>query len=101
MKTEKGARREIEQTRVPSARSNGAGVRKSQRTDTRLEISHGTPDLTALRSVTQEWLVPRLVQEFLRERGIELKQPPTSVNYENPIPKLLNRGGRGASRRER
>jgi len=101
MKTEKGTRRKIERTPVPSSRSNGAGVRKSPRTDTRLEIGPGTPDLTALRSVTQEWLVPRLVQEFLRERGIELKQPPMSVNYENPISKLLNRGGRGASRRER
>ena len=101
MKTEKRAKREIESTPVPSSRSNGAGVRRSQRTDTRLEISPGQPDLTALRSVTQEWLVPRLVQEFLRERGIELKQPPMSVNCENPIPKLLNRGGRGASRRER
>ena len=101
MKTEKRAKKEIKPTPVPSPRSNGAGVRRSQRTDTRLEISPGQPDLTALRSVTQEWLVPRLVQEFLRERGIELKQPPMSVKYESPIPKLLNRGGRGASRRER
>jgi hypothetical protein len=100
MKTEKRAKREIEPTPAPSSRSNGAGVRRRQRTDTRLEITPGQPDLTALRSVTQEWLVPRLVQEFLRERGIELKQPPMSVNYENPIPKLLIRGGRGASRRE-
>lgn len=101
MKTEKRAKREIEPTPASSSRSNGAGVRRNRRTDTRLEISPGQPDLTALKSVTQEWLVPRLVQEFLRERGIELKQPPMSVNYENPIPKLLNRGGRGASRRER
>lgn len=101
MKTGKRPKREIEPTPVPLSRSNTAGVRGSRRTDTRLEISPGQPDLTALRSVTQEWLVPRLVQEFLRERGIELKQPPMSVNYENPIPKLLNRGGRGASRRER
>jgi|SRR5208337_1094350 len=102
MKTGKKAKKEIKPTPVPSSRSNDAGVRRSQRTDTRLEISPGQPDLTALTSVTHEWLVPRLVQEFLRERGIELKQPPMSVNFENPIPKPLSRGGRGAaSRRER
>jgi len=102
MKAKRSTKEEIEPRPAPSSRSNGAGVRRRQQTDTRLEITPGQPDLTALRSVTQEWLVPRLVQEFLRERGIELKQPPMSVNFENPIPKPLSRGGRGAaSRRER
>jgi len=45
---------------------------KAQR-EARLEIPPGEADLAALRSVMREWLVPRLVEDFLRERGIELK----------------------------
>lgn len=101
MKEERTATDLIKAKRVP-ARGDAAGAAGKRATDSRLEIPAGPPDLAALRSVTHEWLVPRLVQEFLRERGIELKQPPMSVNYENPIPKPLIRGGRGAaSRRER
>jgi hypothetical protein len=101
MKQEKTATDVIKAKRGP-ARGNAAGGAGKRTTDTRLEIPVGQPDLTALRSVTHEWLVPRLVQEFLRERGIEVKQSPMSVNYENPIPKPLSRGGRGARfRRER
>jgi hypothetical protein len=40
---------------------------------TRLLIPAGEPDLEALRSVTREWLVPRLVDKFLRTHGIHLK----------------------------
>ena len=80
---------------------NDAFVCRRHRTDITLVIPEGQPDLAALKSVTREWLAPRLVQEFLRERGIELKQSLVSANYENPIRKLLNRGGRSASRRER
>ena len=101
MKTKRTTKREIEAKPAPSSRSNDAGVCRRQQTDTWLQIPPGEPDLTALRSVTREWLVPRLVQEFLRDRGVELKRSPMSMNYENPIPKLLNRGGRGAARRER
>jgi hypothetical protein len=58
--------------------------------------------MEALRSVTCEWLVPRLVQEFLREHGVELKQPPTHANPKNELSDALIRGGRGpVSRRER
>jgi hypothetical protein len=39
----------------------------------RLEIPAGQPDPEALRSVTREWLVPRLVEKFLRVHGVELK----------------------------
>jgi hypothetical protein len=39
------------------------------RSDTRLEISAGEPDLDALRLVTREWLVPVLVEKFLHEQG--------------------------------
>jgi len=101
MKEERTATDVIKAKRGP-ARGDAAGVARKRVTDTRLEIPAGQPDLAALRSVTHEWLVPRLVQEFLRERGVQLKQSPMSVNYENPIPKPLSRGGRGAaSRRER
>lgn len=39
----------------------------------RLQLPPGEPSLDALRSVTREWLVPRLVEKFLRVHGIELK----------------------------
>ena len=47
--------------------------------DTRLEIPAGEPDLARLLSVTQDWLVPLLVDEFLRKRGVEAKQGPMTV----------------------
>jgi hypothetical protein len=37
--------------------------------ETKLEFPAGEPDLDALRSVTREWLVPLLVEKFLREQG--------------------------------
>lgn len=40
---------------------------------TRLQLPPGEADIEALRSVTREWLVPRLVEKFLRAHGIELK----------------------------
>jgi hypothetical protein len=49
----------------------------------RLMLPRGEPDLEALRSVTREWLVPRLVEKFLHEHGIELKHSrklPDSAN---------------------
>ena len=70
------------------------------RTDPKLEIPPGGPDIHGLRSVAHEWLVPRLVQEFLRERGVELKQKPMPVKQKNEISNAPSRGGRGASRRE-
>ena len=47
--------------------------RPNRRQETRLELPVGKPDLEALRSVTREWLVPLLVEKFLREQGIELR----------------------------
>jgi hypothetical protein len=52
------------------------------RREARLEIPAGEPDLSALRSAMREWLVPRLVEDFLRERGIELKH--SRVQTVNP-----------------
>ena len=37
---------------------------------TRLELPAGEPDLDGLRVVTRKWLVPALVEKFLREHGI-------------------------------
>jgi hypothetical protein len=66
------------------SRSNDATVAASEqnRRETCLEIPAGEPDLSALRSVMREWLVPRLVEEFLHERGIELKY--SRVHTRNP-----------------
>jgi hypothetical protein len=45
----------------------------TQRRETRLALPAGEPDLEALRFVTREWLVPLLVEKFLREQGIEVQ----------------------------
>jgi hypothetical protein len=42
-----------------------------RRRETQLERPAGEPNPEALRSVTLEWLVPRLVDKFLRVHGIE------------------------------
>jgi hypothetical protein len=47
--------------------------RPSRRQGTGLELPVGEPDLEALRSATREWLVPLLVERFLRRQGIELR----------------------------
>ena len=52
---------------------------------TRLELPLGEPDIEALRSVTQEWLVPRLVQKFLRMHGVELMQSQKLLNSVNRL----------------
>ena len=60
--------------------SNHATVSAGEpnRREARLKIPAGEPDLSALRLVMKEWLVPRLVDEFLRERGIQLKRTQTA-----------------------
>lgn len=47
-----------------------------RRTETNLEFPTGQPDLDALRSVTREWLVPVLVEKFLRGQGVGLRARP-------------------------
>jgi hypothetical protein len=42
---------------------------------TRLELPAGEPHFERLRAVTREWLVPALVEKFLREQGIQLRSP--------------------------
>jgi hypothetical protein len=40
---------------------------------TRLELPTGEPDLEGLLAATREWLVPALVEKFLREHGVQLR----------------------------
>jgi hypothetical protein len=42
--------------------------RLSKGQGTRLDLPVGEPDLEALDSVTREWLVPCLVERFLRQQ---------------------------------
>jgi hypothetical protein len=78
-----------------SSCSNHATVSagEQKRRETRLEILAGEPDLSALRLVMKEWLVPRLVDEFLRERGIQLKRTQTArANQQNELAKPIDDG---------
>jgi hypothetical protein len=99
MKDERTTTNVTKRKRVPG-RGNAARFAGRRGTDTRLEIPAGELDLAGLCSVTQEWLVPLLVDEFLRERGVDLKQKPMPVNQENELSNAPIRGGRGAFRRE-
>jgi hypothetical protein len=47
----------------------------SRQAQTRLELPAGEPDIEGLRAVTREWLVPALVEKFLREHGIQPRSP--------------------------
>jgi hypothetical protein len=46
--------------------------------ETKLVLPDGESNLEALRSVTRDWLVPLLVEKFLREQGIELRARPNA-----------------------
>ena len=48
--------------------------------EVRLQFPSGDPDLEGLRSVTRDWLVPRLVEKFLLTHGVELRAPSTAVH---------------------
>ena len=55
----------------------------------RLQLPPGKPEIDALRSVTREWLVPRLVEKFLRLHGVELNHSRKLPNIANtPHPRL-------------
>ena len=56
-----------------------------RRQETKVQLPTGEPDLEALRSVTREWLVPLLVEKFLREQGIELRARPNADPGKTPI----------------
>jgi hypothetical protein len=55
-----------------------------RRAETKLQLPVGEPDLEALRSVSREWLVPLLVEKFLREQGIELRARPNAGPGKTP-----------------
>lgn len=59
-----------------------------RRAETKLEFPTGEPDLNALRSVTREWLVPLLVEKFLREQGVELRVRADAGSGKTPISDL-------------
>ncbi len=69
---------------VAEARSGRRAA--SWRMETRLAVPAGEPNLEALGSVTREWLVPLLVEEFLREQGVELRARSNADPGKNPIP---------------
>jgi hypothetical protein len=50
-----------------------------------LRLPQGQADIEALRSVTREWLVPRLVEKFLRVHGLELKHTRKFANTANRL----------------
>jgi hypothetical protein len=58
--------------RSRSGRCKPESLTPSQTGGARLQFPPGEADIEDLRSVTREWLVPRLVEKFLRVNGIEL-----------------------------
>ena len=50
-----------------------------------LQLPAGKPDLEALRSVSREWLVPRLVEKFLRLHGVDFKHSQNFGNVANRL----------------
>lgn len=65
---------------------NIATARAARRTerDVPLVLPHRAPDAAALCSMVQEWLVPRLVDEFFRRRESQAapKKPTTDLPSE-------------------
>ena len=61
-------------------RSNRQVLRASQPAGTRLQLPPGEADIQQLRTITREWLVPRLVEKFLRVHGVELKHMRQGAN---------------------
>lgn len=66
------------------ARSKRKLLSGSQHAGTRLQLPPGEADIQQLRSVTREWLVPRLVEKFLRVHGVELKHTRQCANRLQP-----------------
>lgn len=69
------------------------GFGPGKRQEVKLEFPSGEPDLEALRSVTREWLVPRLVEKFLRVHGIEPRSssPPVLPASANRLTPPINK----------
>ena len=84
-------------TRSSRLRSGGpkpqSSVPASSRGGARLRLPRGQADIEALRSVTREWLVPRLVEKFLRLHGFELNHTRKFANTANRLqPSLPGEG---------
>ena len=58
---------------------------RRRREEAKVGLPVGKPDLKALRSITREWLVPLLVEKFLREQGVELRGRPNAPAGKIPI----------------
>ena len=75
-------------TSLVGRETSGPTEPASRRRETQLGLPVGEPDLEALRSVTREWLVPLLVEKFLREQGVELRARANTGPGKRPIPDL-------------
>ncbi len=62
------------QKRCEPVTSNISDVNGGERKRTRVVIGSGESDLSGLRSITRDWLVPRLVEKFLASRGTPAKR---------------------------
>jgi hypothetical protein len=84
-------------TRPSRLRSSGSdrqdSVPASSRGGGYLRLPPGEADIEALRSVTREWLVPRLVEKFLRVHGFELKHARKFANAANQLQPSLSGEG--------
>jgi hypothetical protein len=69
--------------RSRSGRCKPESLTPSQTGGARLQFPPGEADIEDLRSVTREWLVPRLVEKFLRVHGVDLKH---SRQHANRLP---------------
>jgi hypothetical protein len=81
-------------SRLRSSESDRQGsLPASSRGGGYLQLPQGKADIEALRSVTREWLVPRLVEKFLRVHGFELKHTRKFANTANELqPSLPGEG---------
>ena len=70
-------------------RTDGPTDKVAAQRETRLALPDGEPNLETLRSVTRDWLVPLLVEKFLREQGIEFANTPSGCGLgKRPISNL-------------
>jgi hypothetical protein len=66
-------------------RTDGPSEKVAAQHETKLALPDGEPNLDALRSVTGEWLVPLLVEKFLRQQGIESRARPNAEHGKTRI----------------
>jgi hypothetical protein len=69
----------------PGSSNRDDSVPASSKVGGCLRLPRGEADIEALRSVTREWLVPRLVEKFLRVHGVELKHTRKFANVANRL----------------